>query len=64
MARSKEQIQTEYGKLCSQLGHNYYRYMEMKRDIDILRAKLVTLNLEAMELEKGEDNGEKRESTR
>lgn len=64
MPRTKEQIQAEYGKLCAVLGHNYYRLTEMKRDIEETNRKLLALNLEAMDLEKGEGDGETRESAR
>jgi ribosome biogenesis GTPase A len=48
--RTIEDIQIEYGKLCTLAGQNAYQIYALQLDIDVMNSKMRELNLEAAEL--------------
>lgn len=53
--RTIEDIQMEYGKLCTLAGQNAYQIYALQQDIDAMNAKMKELNLEAADLKAKEE---------
>lgn len=45
--RTKEEIQSEYGKVCAVAGHVWYQLTQLESQLEDLEQKLLELNKEA-----------------
>ena len=52
--RSMEEIQTEFGTLCTKAGHLQYQISVFKEDLALLNAQIKELNFEAAKVKAAE----------
>ncbi len=61
--RTKVEIEQDYGRLCSRLGHATYQVHVLTRDIELMQNTLRDLNLEAASVAKLEAEAAKPQET-
>ena len=56
--RTLEQIQSEYQMLCARAGDMQYKVRCFNADLESINQRLVTMNQEAQQLSKDDNNGQ------